>query len=293
MRELWILCGFFLAVMTATAWMGYIALFSGQTDDDGASAVAKLLRRLGTATPPGAAEAGRLRQRLVLAGYRQPSAEAIYSGIRVGSAGMLALLCFSVTLFNAQSLYRAVLGGACAAMCGFLLPNRILDRRIRRRSQRLRSGLPAALDLLVLSLEAGQLLDAALLEASRQLRTPFPELDAELSLVQLEMFAGKSRADAFRHLAGRTTEVEVRRLAQVFIDCDRFGTSLAPALRSHVHYLRLRMKQEASEAAGKVGVKLVFPVFFLIFPSVLLVTMGPAVLEIVSQLGPLLTGAGP
>jgi tight adherence protein C len=174
-----------------------------------------------------------------------------------------------------------------------MLPQRVLSRWIRERSERLRDGLPTALDLMVLSLEAGQSLDAALIETSRELREPFPDLCAELSLVQLEIFASKSRAEALRNLATRNEELEIRRLAQVFIDSDRFGTSLAPALRMHVHYLRIRTRQKAQEAARKVGVKLVFPVFFLIFPAVLLVTVGPAVLLVVSQLGPMLTNAVP
>jgi tight adherence protein C len=169
----------------------------------------------------------------------------------------------------------------------------LLSRSIRRRSERLRAGLPMALDLLVLALEAGQSLDAALTESSRQLREPFPELNAELMLVQLEIFAGKTRAEAFKNLALRSDEVEVRRLAQVFIDSDRFGTSLAPALRTHVHYLRWRMRQRAGEKTRTVGVKLIFPLFFLIFPALLLVTLGPAVLQVMFELRPMLANAVP
>lgn len=136
-------------------------------------------------------------------------------------------------------------------------------------------------------------LDAAFQQTARELRSPFPDLNAELTVVLHEISAGKSRAEAFRNLAKRNDEIEIRRLAQVFIDSDRFGTSLAPALRAHTHYLRLRMRQTAREAARKVAEKLVFPVFFLIFPAMLLVTLGPAVLQIVSQLGPMLLNSVP
>ncbi len=142
---------------------------------------------------------------------------------------------------------------------------------------------------MVLGLEAGQSLDAVLIEACRQLRDPFRELCAELSMVEIEIIAGKSRAEALRNLASRNQEIEVSRFARLLLDADRFGTSLAPALRAHVHYLRVRMRQKAHEAARKVAVKMVFPLFFLIFPSILLVTLGPAVLQIVSQLQPLLS----
>jgi tight adherence protein C len=132
-----------------------------------------------------------------------------------------------------------------------------------------------------------------LIEASRQLRDPFPDLCAELSMVHIEVLASKSRAQALRNLASRNQEVEIRRLARILLDADRFGTSLAPTLRMHVHYLRMKMRQRAREAAQKVAVKMVFPLFFLIFPSILLVTLGPAVLQILSQLQPLLANAVP
>ena len=142
----------------------------------------------------------------------------------------------------------------------------------------------------MLSLEAGQSLDSSIIETSREMREAYPELSYEMNLVQLELLASKSRIETFRNLAERNAEPEMKRLSQVLIDSDRFGTSLAPALRSHTKYLRLRLRQTAREAARKVGVKLVFPVFFLIFPSVLLVTLGPAVLMIYYQLTPMLTG---
>jgi tight adherence protein C len=292
MREFCILAGFFLSVMMGTGLVGYAALFRRQTSEDG-SPLMDTLGRIGRAAPVRPQESDRLQMRLGLAGYRSPGAAPVYSGIRVASAGFIALIVFGIALSRAQSLYPAVLAAFCAALVGFMLPQVVLNRRIRQRSDRLRAGLPTALDLMVLGLEAGQSLDAAFHETTRELRAPFPDLYAELSLVQYEVSAGKSRADAFRNLAKRNQETEIRRLAQVLIDSDRFGTSLAPALRTHVHYLRLRMRQRAREAARKVAVKLIFPVFFLIFPSVLLVTLGPAVLQIVSQIGPMLTGGVP
>ena len=293
MNEIPILVAFFLAVMAGTVWLGYGGSLLGQGRKVGPSPLIETLRRIGRATPLRPEESGRLRQRLRLAGYRQPSAAPIFSGIRVAAAALLGLVVFGIGLSMAHSLFRIVLSTLCALTLGSMLPNRILNRRIRRRCERLRAGLPAALDLLVLGLEAGQALDSALAETARELRKPFPELNAELSLTQLEIFASKSRAEAFHNLAKRNEEREIRRFAQVLIDSDRFGTSLAPALRTHVRYLRIRMGQEASEKARKVGVKLVFPVFFLIFPAVLLVTVGPAVLQIVTQLEPMLNNAVP
>jgi tight adherence protein C len=113
-------------------------------------------------------------------------------------------------------------------------------------------------------------------------------LSGELHQVQIEMPASRSRAEVFRALSDRNTEPELKRLAQVFLDSDRFGTGLAPALRTHVKFLRIRLRQQAYEQARKVSVKLVFPVFFLIFPSVILVTLGPALIQVYSQLNVLL-----
>jgi|SRR5579859_124801 len=292
MRELWILAGFFATVMMGTGLAAYAVLFRRE-QAEGDSPLMETLGLIGRATPLRPRESDILQRRLGQAGYRSPAAPPVYSGIRVASATLIAMTLFAVALFNTRSLYNAVLAGMCGSLVGFILPQLVLNRWIRRRSERLRAGLATALDLMVLGLEAGQSLDAAFQRTARELRQPFPDLNTELTAVLHEITAGKSRADAFRNLTKRSDEIEIRRLAQVFIDSDRFGTSLAPALRTHTHYLRLRMRQRAREAARKVAVKLVFPVFFLIFPAMLLVTLGPAVLQIVTQLGPMLLNSVP
>ena len=293
MHAFWILTGFFLVVMAGTGLLGYVALFHDTTEKNGKNPLMETLQRIGRAAPVREQESDRLRKRLRLAGHHVPSAALIFSGIRMACAALLGLVALIGVEYWVESLDKALLAALCAALFGFKIPNLILNRWIRRRAQRLRAGLPMVLDLLVLSLEAGQSLGAALIDTGQQLREAFPDLSAELSLVQLEIFANKSRAEAFHNLAKRNEEIEVRRLAQVLIDSDRFGTSLAPALRTHVHYLKLRIRQKAREATRKVGVKLVFPLFFLIFPAVLLVTLGPAILQVVSQLGPMLSTALP
>jgi tight adherence protein C len=292
MREFYILTGFFLSVLMGTGLVGYAALFR-RPASEGGSPLMETLGRIGRAAPVRPQESDRLQIRLAMAGYRSPGAASIYSCIRVASAAFVALIVLGIALSRGQHLYPAVLAALCAALVGFMLPKSVLNRSVRQRGERLRAGLATALDLMVLSLEAGQSLDAAFQETTREIRVPFHDLYAELSQVQFEVSAGKSRAEAFRNLARRNDEIEIRRLAQVLIDSDRFGTSLAPALRTHVCYLRLRMRQRAREAARKVAVKLIFPVFFLIFPAMLLVTLGPAVLQIVTQLGPMLTNAVP
>ena len=158
---------------------------------------------------------------------------------------------------------------------------------MRARARRLRSGLPAAMDLLVLEIEAGQPLDHAIAEAGRELRHAHPDLAAELAFVQIEMQLGVGRAQALHNMAERNSDSELRKLVALIVEGDRFGSSPAPALQSHAKYLRIKMRQQANEAARKLSVKLVFPVFFLIMPSLLLVTLGPAVIQMVTQLGTL------
>jgi tight adherence protein C len=137
---------------------------------------------------------------------------------------------------------------------------------------------------MVLAVEAGQALDATILDTSRGLRISHPDLAAEFTQLHLELKANTSREDALRNFALRTRDSEIKKLAALLIDTDRFGTSLGPALRVHSRYLRTRFRQSAQERARKVGVKLIFPVFFLIFPSVILVTLGPAVILIATQM---------
>jgi tight adherence protein C len=140
---------------------------------------------------------------------------------------------------------------------------------------------------MVLDLEAGQSLDQAIADTSRGLKRTHPELSAELAQLFLDLRTG-DRTDSFRRFGARSKEAELRKLGNLLIDSDRFGASVGPALRSHAKYLRTRFRQQAQERARKVGVKLIFPVFFLIFPSVLLVTLGPACMLMFQQLKNLL-----
>jgi len=288
--ELLIFAGFFLTVLAATVVGGYFTLFR-KGEPAGPTSLLEALNRIGRSAPVRPAESDRIRQQLRLAGYTQEAAVPVFTGIRLASAAALALFVFAAAEWNGLTLARAFLCMLSAALVGYMLPNHFLAQRIRRRSEKLREGLPTALDLMVLGLEAGQSLDSALFEAGREIRQAFPDLSAELNTVQIEIRATKTRVEAFHNLATRNSDIEFRRLSQVLIDSDRFGSSLAPALRSHVHYLRLRMRQKANEAARKVSVKLIFPLFFLIFPAILLVTLGPAILQFVYQLGPMLNNA--
>lgn len=235
------------------------------------------LLHLGVLAPAAAGEDPTLRARLAAAGFRHPSALPVFQGLRFLTGALSAALLAWISASGA----RGAAGNALAAIAGFgigmLLPRFILEALIQSRIQRIHAAMPAALDLMVLGVEAGQSLDGAISETARELRNVFPELASEFWQVQLELRAGRPRADVLAALGQRTGSTELRKLAAILIDSDRFGTSLAPALRTHARYLRTRRRQSAQEAARKLTVKLIFPVFFLIMPAVLVVTLAPAV----------------
>jgi tight adherence protein C len=141
---------------------------------------------------------------------------------------------------------------------------------------------------MVVSVEAGLALDQAIQYVSREVAITHPDISDEFQLVNLEIRAGKRRIDALRNLAERTGEPELRKLVAILVQTDRFGTSVADSLRTHSEYMRVRRRQEAEERAAKVGVKLVFPIFFLILPSILVVAAGPGLLQVFKYLFPLM-----
>jgi len=177
----------------------------------------------------------------------------------------------------------------CAgAMVGYLVPGMVLEQLIERRQETIRFSLPDVLDLLVICVEAGLGLDQALLTVSRELQTTHPLLCNELALMNLEMRAGMRRADALHNFAERTAEKEVRKLVAILIQTDRFGTSIADALRTHSVFMRKRRRMDAEERAGKVGVKLVFPIFLFLLPSMLVISAGPGLLLVFKSLFPMM-----
>ena len=174
-------------------------------------------------------------------------------------------------------------------LAGFRLPDYFLARRIKQRQKLLRKGLPDALDLIVVCAEAGLTIDRSFTNVSHQLALMHPALCDEFSLFTAEISAGLRRKEALENLASRTQESELRKFVAVLTQADRFGTSMADALRTHADYLRMRRRQEAEEKASKVGVKLIFPIF--IMPCMMLVTVGPAAMAIMRQLVGLFGGA--
>lgn len=241
------------------------------------------LKRVGEKAPRSTKELGSLRLRLVQAGYRRDEALTIFFGIRVVFA--LALFSiFSTSILSRPNMTLA-LGGLGA---GYILPGMVLARLAKRRAHRIRMSLADALDLLVVSVEAGLGLDQAMTRVGTELAFAYPELSDELRLINLELRAGKPRAEALRNLADRTGVDDLSALVTMLIQTDKFGTSVAQSLRVYSETLRTKRRQRAEEAAAKTGVKMVFPLVFCIFPAIWVVTIGPAAIRFVTVLFPLI-----
>ena len=242
----------------------------------------KTLKRLGQAAPKPSREIGKLKERLIHSGYRGSEALTVFFGIRLGMAILLFVLGTS-PLIPKSSL----LAGLAGAAFGYLLPSMALGRMAQRRQHRIRLSLPDALDLLVVSVEAGLGLDQAIQRVAEELAFAHPELSDELRLINLELRAGKARAEALRNLAERTGVDDLSSLVTMLVQTDKFGTSVAQALRVHSDTLRTKRRQRAEELAAKTGAKMVFPLVFCIFPAIWVVTIGPAAIKVVQVLIPL------
>jgi len=248
----------------------------------------EMVRRLGTVLPSSPRDVSAIERRMIRAGYRGAGAVKTFYGAKVGLAVLLPAL--TALLFagaeGASENLPLMLGIAAAA--GFIGPNRFLDFRARRRQKMIRRGLPNALDLLVVCVESGLGLDQAIMQVAKELDHAHPEISQEFALVNLELKAGKRRVEALRNLAERTAVDDLKKLVAVLIQADRFGTGIAQSLRTHSEYMRVQSRQTAEEKAAKLGVKLVFPIFFCILPSLFVVTVGPVIVRISRELLPMM-----
>jgi tight adherence protein C len=249
--------------------------------------IVRVIQQVGERVPISPDDAGATRRDLMMAGYKSDTAVKVFNGIRVTLAVLFFIVAFMSRSAIANPVLRVVSMGFGAFM-GYFLPSYMLDKKIRKRQDILRLSLPDALDMLVVSVEAGLGLDQAIQHVGRELQITHKELSEELSLVNLEMRAGKRRVEALRNLAERTGEAELQKLVAILVQTDRFGTSIGDSLRSHSEFLRVRRRQEAEERAGKVGVKLVFPIFFFILPAMLVVAAGPGLLQVFKYLFPMM-----
>jgi tight adherence protein C len=251
----------------------------------------RIIQQIGEKVPISPQDATVTRRLLMAAGFRTDVALKMFYGIKLVMCGLLFLAAVVGRHYIANPILSIIVLPA-AAFAGYYGPNLILEKLIDRRRERLRHALPDALDLMVVCMEAGLGLDQAIANVSRELLRTHKDISEEFGLVTLEMRAGKRRGEALKNLADRASESELRKLVATMIQADRFGTSIAEALRTHSDFMRVRRRQDAEERAGKVGVKLVFPIFFCILPSMLLVAAGPGILQLIKGLFPMMDSFG-
>lgn len=232
-----------------------------------------------------AKEDGPTRQLLVQAGLRGSRTLSLYQGIRV----VLPLSLLALTIFMGSSLgfsfIQTLMATVWLGAMGWVGPVFYVGRRVKARQKELQLALPDTLDLLVVCVEAGLGLNQAIVRVSEEIRHVSMVTSEEFALVNLEIRAGTPREDALRHLGERTGQEDLRSLVAMLIQTDRFGTSVAQALRVHSDTLRSKRKQRAEEAAAKTTIKILFPLVAFIFPALFVVILGPAMIQILQYFG--------
>ena len=293
----------FLLVAAGAAWVG---LRSGTRRARGVHRVAPLpataaglpssstvlwrdlVSRIGSAVPASPKDLPRLKRRLIRAGFRNQNAASYFQGAR-----LIATLLFTAGALAGgwqrhAALDNLFLGTGAGAAFGYLAPMQYVMLRIRRRQHAIAHGLPNALDLMVVCVESGLGIDQTMLQVAKELQFAHPDICSEFTVMNLELRAGKRRAEALHNLADRTGVEDVKKLVAVLVQTDRFGTSIAQCLRGHAEYLRTMARQRAEEKASKLAVKLVFPIFFCVLPTLFVVTIGPVMVRLVRDLVPMI-----
>ncbi len=247
-----------------------------------------LIKRLGNIVPQSPKDVTVMQRRLIRAGMRNEGALKILYGAKVALGAALPLLTLAALGGTAMDAGNRMMTILAAGAVGFFGPNEYVRRAAAKRQREIARGLPNALDLLVVCVESGLGLDQAILQVSKELEHAHPEISEEFGLVNLELKAGKRRVEALRNLAERTGVDDLKKLVAVLIQADRFGTGVAQSLRAHADFMRVQARQIAEEKAAKLGVKLIFPIFFCILPSLFVVTVGPVVMRILRELVPMM-----
>ena len=250
--------------------------------DDGAGTdiAQRLAQPLNKLVPPSATEARKLQKQLMHAGFRSPEAPIIYRGIQLASMAGFPLMVAGVCALLARPLGSALVFIILAFVVGFALPRFFLSRITKNRQRELRWGLADALDLMVVSVEAGLGLNAAMMKVASELRDVHTAIAIEFELANLEIRVGRERDEALRNLAERTGIDDLRSLVAMLIQTDKFGTSIAKGLRVFSDSLRTKRRQRAEQEAQKAAVKLLFPLACFLFPTLFIAILGPAFLNL-------------
>lgn len=248
------------------------------------SAAAEVVERIASpltqAIPLSAGEAAKLQKQLMQAGYRSPDAATTFRSVQLVSLlafpSAMIMLCF----YTGSAVENYLIWGVVAAAFGFYLPKYVVWKKAILRQQRLTWGLADALDLMVITVEAGLGLNAALKRVGEELKNVHPDIHDEFEMVNLEIRVGRSREEALRNLAERTGVDDIRSFVAIMIQADRFGSSIGRAVRIFAEALRTKRRQRAEQAAQKAALKLLFPLTFFLFPTIILAVLGPSILTL-------------
>jgi tight adherence protein C len=248
----------------------------GSVLGDEPSPLAKRARAL---VPKSPKEMNRVQRMLASAGYHGPWPSILFVAVQLALPAIVFITGITIYGSGAPMIFSGI-----TALLAYYLPNLWLGRQIEKRRTEIRNGLPDAIDLMIVCIEAGSGLDQALARVAEELGIAYPALTKELDMISAEMRAGKPRMEAFKNFAERTKVDDVRSLVAMMVQTDRFGTSLGQALRTHAETSRTKRRQRAEEKAAKLGIKLLFPLVFCLFPAFYLVVLGPSLLRIFRQL---------
>jgi tight adherence protein C len=246
-----------------------------------AERIAEPINRL---VPPSAADAKKLQKKLMQAGFRSAQAPGIYRALQLFSMLFFPGAILLLWVFLTRPMSSVLIPLLFSFAAGFLLPKFILNRLVASRQLRITWGLADALDLMVITMEAGLGLNAAMLKVCEELKDVHPDISKEFELANLEIRVGRDRSEALRNLADRTGVEDLNSLVGMLIQADRFGTSIARAVRVYSDSLRTKRRQRAEQAAQKAAFKLLLPLGALLFPTMFIVILGPALLNISDML---------
>lgn len=247
-----------------------------------AERVAEPLNRI---VPLSAIEAAKLQKRLLQAGYRSPDAAMAFRAIQISLIVAIPTLVITAGYLLDTAPRTLVILSLLGAAVGFYFPRMILGNKIKQRQLRITWGLADTLDLMVVAVEAGLGLNAALNRVAEELKKTHPDLHYELELVNLEIRVGRSREEALRNLAERTGVDDIRSFVALLVQADRYGASIAKAVRIFADSLRTKRRQKAEQASQKAALKLIFPLTVFLFPVIILVMLAPAALNLIDMLG--------
>ncbi|MCM3872071.1 MAG: type II secretion system F family protein [Pyrinomonadaceae bacterium] len=254
-------------------------------EDRSSEMAERLAAPLSRLLPPSAAEAKKLQKQLMQAGIRSSSAPILFRAFHLLSMAAFPAIVALACALSSRPLANATFYIMIAFVVGFFLPRYVLRKMIKSRQQLVRWGLADALDLMVISIEAGLGLNAAMMKVASELKEVHPDICDEFELANLEIRVGRDREEALRNLAERTGVDDLRSLVAMLIQTDKFGSSIGKAIRAYSDSLRTKRRQRAEQAAQKAAVKLLFPLACFLFPTLFIAILGPAALQLMDTLG--------